>query len=109
MAIRAFPGTDLVRAPSAHYSVCEQDGCGGKSGYAYPMYPVPDPMYPLPISGTFHHAAIEWWQSHVVSRYDILKSVVFTNQANPRAEPIIIMNTGRAIHIRVGAQSELSL
>ena len=39
-----------IENPLAHYNVCEQDNCGGKSGYAYSMPPDPDPTHPLPTS-----------------------------------------------------------
>jgi hypothetical protein len=58
----AFPSTDLHRAYSAGYDVCEQKSCGGDSGYAHSISPVPNPIYPLPISCTFRHATGEWNQ-----------------------------------------------
>jgi len=51
-----------IEHPSADYYVCEQDSCGGESGYAHSMSAVPNPMYPLPISSTFRHATSEWNQ-----------------------------------------------
>src|ERR1700691_5598824 len=58
----AFPVLIWIEHPSADYYVCEQDSCGGESGYAHLMSPVPNPMYPLPISSTFRHATSEWNQ-----------------------------------------------
>jgi hypothetical protein len=45
-----FPVLIWIEHSSADEYVCEQDGCGGDSGYAHSMSPVPSPMYLLPIS-----------------------------------------------------------
>jgi hypothetical protein len=60
--LRRFPVLIWIEHPLADYYVCEQDSCGGESGYAHSMSPVPNPMYPPPISSTFRHATSEWNQ-----------------------------------------------
>jgi len=47
-----------IEHPLAGYDICEQKSCGSESGYAHSMYPVPNPMYSLPIGITFRHASI---------------------------------------------------
>ena len=51
-----------TRGCSAYYYVCEEESCGGDSGYAQSMPPIPNPMDPLPISSTFRYATSEWNQ-----------------------------------------------
>jgi hypothetical protein len=59
--LRRFPVLIWI-SPSAGYDVCEQDSCCSQSGYAHSISPVPNPIYPLPISSTFRHATGEWNQ-----------------------------------------------
>jgi hypothetical protein len=58
-ALGHFPVMIWIAHLSADYGVCEQKSCDGESGYASLMYPVPNPMYPLPIGSTLRNATIE--------------------------------------------------
>ena len=57
--MRRLPVPVLSSAHLARYDVCEQDGYGGESDNTHAVSPVPNPMYPLPISGTFCDATIQ--------------------------------------------------
>jgi hypothetical protein len=56
--VERFPRLIWIEHPSTDYNVCEQNSCDGQSGDSHAVSPVPNPIYPLPISSAFRDATI---------------------------------------------------